>query len=91
VADHAEQIIATLRRKVTRFALAPSVAEPSADGEARPVTVVDGNVIEDAYQALMALGHSPTEARGRLDRALAGGKSFKSAEDILNEIYKHGT
>src|SRR5438270_6287424 len=50
----AEQIIATLRRKVTRFAMA---SEPPTDqGEAPAGAVIDGNLFEDAYQALMALG-----------------------------------
>jgi Holliday junction DNA helicase RuvA len=86
----AEQIIATLRRKVTKFAL---MSAPAAEGDgegaaAAPATVVDGNLIEDAYQALMALGHSPAEARDRLDRALQGGRSYKSVEEIITEIYK---
>jgi Holliday junction DNA helicase RuvA len=85
----AEQIVATLRRKVTKFALMPSAREGS---EAAPVAaVVDGNLLEDAYQALLSVGHNPLEARNRLDKALAGGRSFKSVEDILLEIYKQGT
>ena len=85
----AEQIIATLRRKVTRFAL--MAAPPTADGlpaKEGAAPVVDGNVIEDAYQALMSVGHSPAEARNRLDKALAKGKAFKSVEEVLLEIYK---
>jgi Holliday junction DNA helicase RuvA len=83
----AEQIVAALRRKVTKFAL---MAEPARDGEpaAQPTTVVDGNLIEDAYQALLSVGHSPVEARNRLDKALAGGRSFGSVEELLMEIYK---
>jgi holliday junction DNA helicase RuvA len=85
----AEQIIATLRRKVTKYALmAPSV-DHTADGAA-PATVVDGNLLEDAYQALVSVGHSPIDARNRLDRVLATGRSFKSAEEVLLEIYKQG-
>ncbi len=87
----AEQIIATLRRKVTRYALMPST-DPQSNGTPEtgtPTTVViDGNVIEDAYQALMSLGHTPVEARNKLDRVLAAGKSFKSVEDVLLEMYK---
>ena len=30
---------------------------------------IDGNVLEDAYQALLPVGHSPAEARDRLDKA----------------------
>jgi Holliday junction DNA helicase RuvA len=84
----AEQIVATLRRKVTRFAL--SVAPEEEESAGGPVTVVDGNVMEEAYQALLSVGHSPIEARNRLDRALGGGKTFASAEEVLMEIYKQG-
>jgi Holliday junction DNA helicase RuvA len=82
-----EQIVATLRRKVTKFAL---MAEPSTNGDygAKPAAPVDGNLIEDAYQALLSVGHSPMEARGRLDKALTGGRDFSSVEDILLEVYK---
>src|SRR5207253_7060095 len=56
----AEQIVATLRRKVTEFAL---MASPTPSGEASSAAAVDGNVLEDAYQALVSVGHSPMEAR----------------------------
>jgi Holliday junction DNA helicase RuvA len=85
----AEQIVATLRRKVTKFALMP---DRTADGAARSETApgMDGNLLEDAYQALLSVGHNPLEARTRLDKVLAGGKTFKSVEDVLLEIYKQG-
>ena len=83
-----EQVVATLHRKVTKFALMPP---PPADGEtaARPAAT-DGNLLEDAYQALLSVGHSPMEARNRLDKVLARGRSFRSVEDILLEIYQQG-
>jgi holliday junction DNA helicase RuvA len=84
----AEQIIATLRRKVTRFALMAQPVEP-VEGGASQATVIDGNVIEDAYQALMSVGLNPAEARHKLDQVLATGKSYKSVEDVLVEIYKN--
>ncbi len=84
----AEQIIATLRRKVTRYALMAPVGAERDEGAAAAV-VVDGNVLEDAYQALMSVGHSPVEARNRLDQVLATGKAFKTVEEVLLEIYKH--
>jgi Holliday junction DNA helicase RuvA len=83
----AEQIIATLRRKVTKFALMPA-AVPLAPGETAPATVIDGQVIEDAYQALLSVGHSPVEARHRLDQVLTTGRAYKSVEEVLMEIYK---
>lgn len=84
----ADQMVAKLKRKVTRYALMPSTNgdTPPEGGEARPV-VVDGNVLEDAYQALMSVGMSPVEARSRLDALLNKGKTFDSVEDILMEIY----
>ncbi|HZT82414.1 MAG TPA: Holliday junction branch migration protein RuvA [Gemmataceae bacterium] len=88
----AEQVVATLRRKVTRFAMMPSAAAPEdgAAGAEVPATVVDGNVIEDAYQALLSLGLGPTEARDRLDKALTGGRTYSSAGEIINAIFKTG-
>lgn len=82
----ADQIVAGLRRKVTRFALMPARAEGEAG--AAPQAVVDGNILEDAYQALMSVGLSPAEARNRLDKIMTAGKSFNSVEDVLLEIYK---
>jgi Holliday junction DNA helicase RuvA len=85
----AEQMVATLRRKVTRFALMTAPAEGGADPG--PAAAVDGNVLEDAYQALLSVGHNPLEARNRLDKVLTGGRSFKTVEDVLLEIYKQGS
>jgi Holliday junction DNA helicase RuvA len=84
----AEQIVATLRRKVTKFALMPERAEgdtppPAAD-------MVDGQVLEDAYKALLSVGHTPADARDRLDKALAGGKRLKTVDELLLAIYNRG-
>jgi Holliday junction DNA helicase RuvA len=80
----AETVVTTLKRKVTRFALMGPAEAETPDG---PTTVIDGNLVEDAYQALLGLGHSPLEARNRLDRALTGGKSYTSVEEIIRVIY----
>jgi Holliday junction DNA helicase RuvA len=91
----AEKIVATLRRKVTRFALMPAprvivvangeapVEEPAAAAQ------VEGNVLEDSYQALVAVGHGPVEARDLLDKVLSSGKNFASVEDVFEEIYRN--
>lgn len=87
-ASTAEKIVATLKRKVTRYALAPTPKAKEAGAVEEPTTVVvDGNVLEEAYEALCALGHSPIEARNRLDKILATGKSFTSAEEVLRFLY----
>lgn len=97
----AEQMIATLRRKVTRFAvmssapstLTPTPAAGTEGGEAAATVpvVIDGNVLEDAYQALMSVGHNPMEARHRLDQVLTTGRSFRSVEEVLMAIYSEST
>jgi len=59
-------------------------AEPES---AANVTPADGALIEDVYQALMGLGHSPIEARSRLDGLLTCGKPFGTLQDALALIY----
>lgn len=82
----AEQVVATLRRKVVKFAL---MVAPDA-GQTHPAVAgnVDGQTLDDAYQALVAVGHNPFEAREKLDKLLASGKNYKSVEDILLAIYE---
>ncbi len=64
------------------------MAAPASDGRPEtPAVIADAALLEDAYQALLSVGHSPAEARSRLDKALAGGKTFTSVEEILLEIY----
>src|SRR5215207_1213586 len=78
----AETRVTALKRKVTRFAL----TVPTADG-APPPSAAAGAVIEDAYRALMSVGHNPADARARLDAALAGGKTYETVEALLTVIY----
>lgn len=81
----ADQIIASLRRKVTRFSFGATAAE---DGTPTPGANVDANIIEDAYAALMVLGNTPADARNLLDLALQGAPP-KSVEEIIARIYQH--
>lgn len=83
----ADQVVATLRRKVTRYVFADA---PALDGGGPTAGVpgVNGSLIEDAYQALVNLGLSPLEARERLDKVLVGGKTFDSAQEIILAIYQ---
>lgn len=94
----AEKIIATLRRKVTRYALmSPEVGEGAvrveagmgASGGAPIPVVVDGNMLEEAYQALMSIGHSPSEARDKLDKVLTPGRRFGNVQELLLAIYQN--
>jgi Holliday junction DNA helicase RuvA len=78
----AERIIAKLRRKVAKFAL---MVDHAATG---PVAEVEPTAVQDAFAALLSVGHSESEARALLDKALPSGKKFKSAADILEEIFR---
>jgi holliday junction DNA helicase RuvA len=104
-ATTAEQIVTTLKRKVTKFLMAPTpngdpapvVVEaeskpgkrkPAANGDAAPASnLPDGRLVDDIYQALMGLGHSPIEARTRLDGLLSCGKAFRTLDEALTLIY----
>ena len=68
---------------MTRFA--PAV--PAADGAPPPIAA---GVIEDAYRALLTVGHNPANARSRLDAALACGRVYKTVEELLTAIYSKG-
>jgi holliday junction DNA helicase RuvA len=82
----AEQVVATLRRKVARYIFADA---PAVNGADKPATVAgDGGLLEDAYHALVNLGLSPLEARERLDKVLVGGATFGDVQDIIMAVFK---
>lgn len=85
----AERIIAKLRRKVGKFALLVPLdgegASASANGE--PANA-EPDVVRDVYEALLSFGHSETDARSLIDRALASKKKFKSQADMFEAIYQ---
>ena len=66
-----------------------TAADPPVAAEQPPVAI-DGQVVEDVYQALMSVGHNPVEARAKLDSLLTCGKPFKTVEDALALIYSRG-
>jgi Holliday junction DNA helicase RuvA len=77
----AERIVAKLRRKMAKFALMVAQDLP-------PENATDHDVITEAYQALCMLGHSPADARQKIETAVAGNKKFKTIEDLLEAIYR---
>ncbi len=77
----AERIIAKLRRKMAKFAL-------MVQREMPPELAADHGVFNDAYEALLTLGHTAPEARQKIEQIAASGKKFKSVEDVLEEIYR---
>ena len=79
----AERIVAKLRRKMAKFAL--MVDRDTADAQSR-----SSDVFADAHEALIAVGHSSTEARRLIETATSGSKKFKNVEELLTEIYRRG-
>jgi Holliday junction DNA helicase RuvA len=80
----ADKIVAALKNKVVRFAM----GVPGTGGAAGSLAAKVGKGYEEALQALLALGHSPPDARARLDRAHTTLGDKAEIEDILREIYK---
>ncbi|MBX9654849.1 Holliday junction DNA helicase RuvA [bacterium] len=79
----AERVVAKLRKKVTKFALMPQRGESEA-----PVSEIEPSILDDAFAALISVGHSDIEARRKLETALASGKKYSKTEDILFAIYQ---
>ena len=77
----AERIIAKLRRKMPKFALLVRRETPAGEK-------VKDSVVEDTYQALIALGHGESDARQLIEQALATGGKFKDVEAMIQGIYK---
>ena len=80
----AERVVAKLRRKMARFALI--VAKDFPEDESS----TSKNVLDDTYEALIALGHTPSDARDKIETATKGvKKKFKSTEDLIRQIYQN--
>jgi Holliday junction DNA helicase RuvA len=77
----AERIVAKLRRKMTKFALMIAARIPDAPD-------ITSDLMSEAYEALISVGHSPQDARDRIETIMESGKKLKSVEDILAEIYQ---
>lgn len=79
----AERIIAKLRRKMTRFALMVDRGEPGIESD------TTHNVINDCHDALVAVGHTPADAREKIERALKAHGKFKSVDELIQAIYRN--
>ncbi len=77
----AEKIIATLRRKMPRFALLVRREMPGAE-------VQKPGVVDETFQALLVLGHNEADARRLVEQALVGSKKFKDTETMIQAIYQ---
>ncbi|MDX1965410.1 MAG: Holliday junction branch migration protein RuvA [Pirellulales bacterium] len=78
----AERMIAKLRRKMPKFALLVARDDPATATDAPP------DVMREAFDALLSLGHAESDARRLLDKALAGKKKFKDVQELLLAVYE---
>ncbi|MFQ5732649.1 MAG: Holliday junction branch migration protein RuvA [Planctomycetaceae bacterium] len=76
-----ERIVAKLRRKMARFAL-------MVDDDLPTGVSPEHDILAEALEALLALGHTTAEARRTLDAVTESGDTFQSAEDVLHAIYR---
>lgn len=80
----AEKIIAELKGKVTKFALAKE-SKPLAIPISKP------DYADEVLEILLQLQYKRAEAQAMLARAISTGKRFKSSEDLLDQIFKQTT
>ncbi|MDR1291298.1 MAG: Holliday junction DNA helicase RuvA [Planctomycetaceae bacterium] len=74
-----ERIVAKLRRKVPKFALLVGSNIPENEQQI--------DVVSETYEALIALGHSESDARHLLDSALQSKNKYKDSAEMIQAIY----
>jgi len=77
----AERIVAKLRRKMAKFALLIDRDMPDGQSQ-RP------SIVEDAYEAMLSLGHTSSEAREKVEAAIKSKPKAKSVDELLIEVYR---
>ena len=80
----AEKIVAELKGKTARFALAKE-SRPLAKPERKP------DHVEEVMMVLLQLQYRRVEAQAMVDRAIATGKRYKSSEELLEQIFKQSS
>ncbi len=77
----AERMIAKLRRKMPKLALIVARGDEAVGTDAAP------DLVRETFEALLSLGHSESDARRQIDKALATKKKFKDVQDLFTAIY----
>jgi Holliday junction DNA helicase RuvA len=83
--QRAAKIIAELKGKVDRFAVAP---DEDRDVVTPPGVTGEDNIVEEAIEVLMQLGYRRQEAEDMVRRAIRKHEEITSAEDIIQEIFR---
>ena len=79
--QRAKEIVAKLQGKVGKYALMPD-----AEGSGRPMPASD--TATEALEVLLQLQYRRAEAQVMIKNALSRNANLKTAEEILNEVYK---
>ncbi len=94
----AERIVAKLRRKVSKYALivGSTVASPKgSDGgayiSASAGDIAEPDILRDAFDALVSVGHSESQARQLIDQEIAKKKKYKTVDALLMAIYQNAS
>ncbi len=84
--QRAKEIIAKLQGKVGKFGLIQ-------DGQTAVAfsPKLNGDISEEALEVLLQLQYSRSEAKAMIEKAMQRNREIKSAEDLLNEVYKQKT
>lgn len=77
----AERIVAKLRRRMAKFALMVST-DVADDAD------VDRDLLGEAYEALISVGHSASDARARIEAVRDSGRKLRTVDAVLTEIYR---
>ena len=85
--QRAKEVIAKLQGKVGKFALIQdgAAAAPCAAGKEKE------GIQDEALDVLLQLQYKKFEARNMVQEALSRNPNIKTAEDLLNEVYKQKT
>lgn len=80
----AKEIIASLQGKIGKFGLIQ-------DRQAAPHVPVKEDIKDEALGVLLQLQYKKKEAEEMLDKALSRNPDVKTAEELLNEVYRQRT
>jgi Holliday junction DNA helicase RuvA len=86
--QRAKEIVAKLQGKVGKFALIQSTTPVDAAGEAAPSTPTHSAMEDEAVAILLQLEYSRPEAKEMVRLALVRNPKIKTAEEVLNEVYR---
>ena len=84
-ARKAKEIVAKLQGKAGRFCL---IRDESSGEPAAAPKALSEDLQREAIELLMQVGHTRSEAKQMVERAVAGGEQPETVEELLNLSYK---